>query len=95
MVGDTPTSLTTFGTAVARLAARLGYDPPNLLGLHWVFDLRGCNSARLTAEGVREALIEVPRLLSLNTVGMPQLWEHDAPGAMRRSRASFSFERAT
>jgi S-adenosylmethionine decarboxylase len=47
-----------------------------MLGLHWVCDLAGCAPERLVAERVHEALIEVPHVLGLNTVGPPQLFEH-------------------
>lgn len=50
-----------------------------MLGLHWVSELHGCEPDQLTAERVREALIEVPRLLGLHAVGPPQLSEHSDP----------------
>jgi S-adenosylmethionine/arginine decarboxylase-like enzyme len=47
-----------------------------VLGLHWVADALGCDPLRLTSDGVREALTELPLRLKLTRLGEPQLCEH-------------------
>jgi S-adenosylmethionine decarboxylase len=54
----------------------------SVLGLHWVADALGCDPTRLSQEGVREALIELPIRLCLTPVGAPNLSEHRLDGAV-------------
>lgn len=44
-----------------------------MLGLHWVVDAFGCDPLRLTPDGVREALIEIPARLGLTAIDAPRL----------------------
>ncbi|HEX7668274.1 MAG TPA: S-adenosylmethionine decarboxylase [Polyangiaceae bacterium] len=53
-----------------------------MLGLHWVADALGCDPARLDTDGVREALIELPRRLSLTPVAAPSVTEQRLDGAL-------------
>jgi len=53
-----------------------------VLGLHWVADAAGCDPTKLSRDGVREALIELPLKLSLTPVGAPSLSEHRLEGAL-------------
>lgn len=51
-----------------------------MLGMHWVADALGCDPLRLTPDGVRDALIEMPSRLHLRRLGEPQLSEHCEDG---------------
>jgi S-adenosylmethionine decarboxylase len=53
-----------------------------VLGLHWIADAIGCDPDRLTTEGVREALIELPPRLRLTPVAAPSLSEHHVDGTL-------------
>jgi S-adenosylmethionine/arginine decarboxylase-like enzyme len=53
-----------------------------VLGLHWVADALGCDPLRLTPQGVREALIDLPAKLGLTAVGVPSLSEHRVEGVV-------------
>ena len=53
-----------------------------VLGLHWVADALGCNPERLERDGVREALIELPRRLGLVPVSAPQVSDQKQDGAL-------------
>src|ERR1700742_1990061 len=53
-----------------------------VLGLHWVADAMGCDPRKLSQDGVREALIELPLRLSLTPVSSPSLSEHRLEGAL-------------
>ena len=51
-----------------------------MLGVHWVADALGCDPVRLTPDGVRAALIELPLRLKLRPIGDPQLSAHEHDG---------------
>jgi S-adenosylmethionine decarboxylase len=53
-----------------------------VLGLHWVADAIGCDPVKLSRDGVREALIDLPLRLGLTPVGAPSLSEHVIDGAV-------------
>jgi S-adenosylmethionine/arginine decarboxylase-like enzyme len=55
---------------------------PAVLGLHWVADALGCDPSRLSCDGVRQALIDLPLRLGLTAVGAPILSEHRVDGAL-------------
>jgi S-adenosylmethionine decarboxylase len=54
----------------------------DVLGLHWVADAVGCDPERLACDGVREALIDLPRRLGLVPIGAPSLSEHRLEGVL-------------
>lgn len=51
-----------------------------MLGLHWVFDGRGCSGPRWNDQAALvEILNEIPAALGLTVVGTPQVFEHRDP----------------
>jgi S-adenosylmethionine decarboxylase len=54
----------------------------DVLGLHWVADAIGCDPVKLSRDGIREALIDLPMRLGLTSAGAPTLSEHPIDGVL-------------